>query len=194
MNKKVIIQFLMISLIILISWILFSKYFKKDVPYKIQKTTIKEEVIFKNNNSNYIENIKYVSKDLRGNEYEIMAPQAEIDINNSDVMFLKDVTAYVYMKDLDTVKIISDFGKYNSKNQDTIFSKNVVVTYLDHKIIGEYLDFSLKNNLGTMSLNVFYTGEKMNLVADRIEMNLKTKDTKIFMDESDKEVFIKGIN
>ena len=194
MKIKIIIQFLMVLFIIMISWAIFSIYFKEDVPDKILDNSIKKEIISKNNNSNYIENIKYISKDLRGNEYEIKAPQAEIDNNNSDVMFLKDVIANVYMKDSDVIKITSDFGKYNSINQDTIFSKNVIVTYLDHKITGEYLDFSLQNNLGTMSIDVFYVGKKMNLIADRIQMNLSTKDVKIFMDESDKNVFIEGVN
>ena len=194
MKIKIIIQFLMVLFIIMISWAIFLIYFKEDVPDKILDNSIKKEIISKNNNSNYIENIKYISKDLRGNEYEIKAPQAEIDNNNSDVMFLKDVIANVYMKDSDVIKITSDFGKYNSINQDTIFSKNVIVTYLDHKITGEYLDFSLQNNLGTMSIDVFYVGKKMNLIADRIQMNLSTKDVKIFMDESDKEVFIEGVN
>ena len=96
-------------------------------------------------------------------------------------MFLKNVIAYIFVKDSDTIKITSDLGEYNSKNYDTIFSKNVIVVYPSHKITGEYLDFSFLNNLGTISTNVIYTGEKTNLFADKIEMNLTTKDTKIFM-------------
>ena len=48
---------------------------------------------------------------------------------------------------------------------------------------GEYLDFSFLTNLGIFTTNVIYTGEKTNLFADKIEMNLTTKDTKIFMDQ-----------
>ena len=46
----------------------------------------------------------------------------------------------------DMVKITSDFGKYNSENYDTIFSTNVIITYSDYKITGEYLEFSFDNS------------------------------------------------
>ena len=107
-------------------------------------------------------------------------------------MFLKDVVAFVFIKDSDTVKITSNFGKYNSKNYDTIFSENVIVIYPQHKITGEFLDLSFLNNLGTFTTNVIYTGGKTNLFADKIEMDLTTKDTKIFMNDSEKKVLIKG--
>ena len=99
-------------------------------------------------------------------------------------MFLTDVMAFINIKDSDKVKITSNFGKYNSKNYDTIFSENVIVVYPGHKVTGEYLDFSFLNNLGVFTTNIIYSGEKTNLFADKIEMNLTTKDTKIFMDQS----------
>jgi len=105
-------------------------------------------------------------------------------------MFLRDVVSFIYIKDSDTVKITSNFGKYNSKNYDTIFSENVIVIYPGHKITGEYLDFSFFNSLGTFTENVVYTGEKTNLFADKIEMNLTTKNTKIFMNDTGKKVLI----
>ena len=140
----------------------------------------------------YINDINYVSTDVRGNKYQITAKLAEIKIENSDVMFLTDVIAFVFIRDKDTVKITSNFGKYNSKNYDTIFSDNVIVIYPGHKITGEYLDFSFLTNLGIFTTNVIYTGEKTNLFADEIEMNLTTKDTKIFMNDDGKKVLVVG--
>ena len=107
-------------------------------------------------------------------------------------MFLENVIAYIYLKDSSVVKITSDFGKYNSKNYDTIFSLNVMVNYPNHKITGEYLDFSFQNNLGTISRNVIYIGDKNKLFADKIEINIKTKDTKIFMNDNSEQVLIIG--
>jgi hypothetical protein len=123
----------------------------------------------------------------------ITAKQGEIDIDNPDVMFLENVIAYIFIKDSDTMKVTSDFGKYNSKNYDTIFSKNVIVVYPGHKITSEYLDFSFLRNLGTISVDVIYVGNKTKLFADRLEMNINTKDTKIFMNDNIKKVLIKGI-
>ncbi|MDA8918494.1 LPS export ABC transporter periplasmic protein LptC [Candidatus Pelagibacter sp.] len=193
MNKKTVIQVLIIFLTLLISWLFFLKYFDKNKKIA-QDIIIKKENVLENASSNFIENISYDSEDLKENKYKITARQAEIDIDNPDVMFLDNVIAYVYLKDSETIKITSDFGKYNSKNYDTIFSKNVIVTYPGHKITGEYLDFSLLRDLGTMSTNVIYTGNKNELFADMIEMNISTKDTKIFMNDNKKDVIIKGSN
>ena len=192
MNKKTVIQFFLIFLIFLISFAFYLKYFN-DNPQVLKDNLIeKKPNNNQNNSSNYIDNIDYISLDAKGNKYHITAEQAEIKIENSDEMFLINVIAYVFVKNSDKIKITSNFGKYNTKNYDTIFSENVIVIYPGHKITGEYLNFSFLSNLGTFTKNVFYAGEKTNLFADKIEMNLTTKDTKIFMNDTGKKVLIEG--
>ena len=66
--------------------------------------------------------------------------------------------------------------------------------YLDNKITGEYLDFSLERNSMIISKNVIYSNPNNTLKADVIEINIKTKDTKIFMYENEKKVNIKSNN
>ncbi len=183
----------MVILIAIIFLSFYFKYFKEDSKELLKNTQNKEIDIDKNISANYIDNIDYTSLDAKGNKYQITAEQAEIDTDNPDVMFLENVIAYIFVKDSNTMKITSDFGKYNSKNYDTIFSKNVIVVYPSHKITGEYLDFSFLSNLGTISTDVIYTSNKTRLVADRVEMNISTKDTKIFMNDNNKKVLIEGI-
>jgi LPS export ABC transporter protein LptC len=192
MNKKTGLQVVMVLIIILISLWFYLKYFTKNFE-DVKKTQVIEK-IDKNQNSTstYIDDISYVSTDIKGNEYQITAKQAEIKIENADIMFLTDVVAFIFIKDSDTVKITSNFGKYNTKNSDTIFSENVIVVYPGHKITGKYLDFSFLSNLGIFTENVVYTGEKTNGFADKIEINLTTKDTKIFMNDTGKKVLIEG--
>ena len=192
MNKKTGLQVLMVLVIIIILLWFYSKYFTKKFEDVKDNPVIEKIDENQNSTSTYIDDINYVSTDARGNKYQITAKQAEIKVENPDVMLLKDVEAFVFIKDSDIVKITSDLGKYNSKNYDTIFSENVIVIYPGHKITGEYLDFSFLSNLGTFTENVVYTGEKTNLFADKIEMNLTTKDTKIFMNDTKKKVLIKG--
>jgi len=184
MNKKTGLQVIMVLVIIIMSLWFYMKYFTKNFE-DIKETQIIEKIDENlNSTSTYINDINYVSTDIRGNKYQITAKLAEIKVENSDLMFLTDVIAFVFIKDKDTVKIVSNYGKYNSKNYDTIFSENVIVIYPGHKITGEYLDFSFLTDLGIFTTNVIYTGEKTNLFADKIEMNLTTKDTKIFMDQN----------
>tara|TARA_B100001175_G_scaffold314647_1_gene324440 strand:- start:2585 stop:3154 length:570 start_codon:yes stop_codon:yes gene_type:complete len=144
--------------------------------------------------SNVIKNVNYSSKDAQGNEYIIDASEGEIDYSNTNTIYLKNVKALIKLNNSDDIKITSDFGKYNTDNYDTIFSKNVIIIYLDNKITGEYLDFSIKRNSMIISRNVIYSNLKNILKADVIEIDIKSKDTKIFMYENNKKVNIKSKN
>ena len=104
------------------------------------------------------------------------------------------MTALINLKNSNNIKITSNFGKYNSSNYDTIFSKNVVIDYLDNNIKGNYLDFSFGRNLMIISKNVVYSNSENILKSDVIEINIETKDTKIFMHEEDKKVNLKSKN
>ena len=92
------------------------------------------------------------------------------------------------------ITIVSDYGKYNSNNFDTIFSKNVTINHLDNEIIGEYADFSIKRNSMIISRNVVYTNTENILKADVVEINIETKDTRIFMYKNKNQVNIKSKN
>ena len=193
MGQKSLIQLIIVLIIILISSAVYLNYFTKDSEDLATKIkTLKTENI-KDEASNYIENISYISK-IGENKYEIIADRAKIKIDESDIMILENVVAFITLKNTNTIKITSDFGKYNSKNYDTIFSKNVIANYPDHKITGELLDFSFVNNIGIFSTNIVYVGNKTKMIADKIEVNLTNNDTKIFMLDQSKKVIIEGIN
>ena len=190
MKKKKFVKIFFVFLILIILIILtYLKFFK---PNKIE--VIKEEKDSEIYNSNIIKDVEYITKDKDGNEYIIRAKEGEIDFLNPSIIFLKKVHAIVKLIDSKEVTIFSDFGKYNSENYDTIFSKNVIINYLDNKITGEYLDLSLERNLMVISKNVIYSNLNNTLNADVIETNIKTKDTRIFMYEDEKKVNIKSIN
>ena len=194
MNKKTGLQVVLVLVIVIISLWFYLKYFTKNFE-DVKETPVIEKIDEnQNNTSTYIDDINYVSTDLRGNEYQITAKLAEIKVENPDLMFLTDVIAFIFIKDKDAVKITSNFGKYNSKNYDTIFSKNVVVTYPNHKILGEYLDFSYVDSIGIFSTNIIYVGNKTKMFADKIEIDLTTNNTKIFMIDNSKKVLIEGVN
>ena len=179
------------SVIIIITLIVF-KFYKKEEVKLIENIEPIEESF---NNSNIIKDIKYTSRNLKGNEYTILAEEGEIDLNNSDVIFLKNVTAYIKLiKNNELITIISNFGKYNTVNYDTIFSKDVKINYLDNKITGNYLDFSMMKNLLIISKNVVYTNPENILKADVMELDTITKDTKIFMHNYKEKIVVKNRN
>ena len=188
-NKKIVV-FLIIIISAISTYFLY-KRFTNEKKTEIINSSLTEENTY---TSNTIDEVNYRSKDTKGNEYIINATKGEIDLKNPDIIFLTDVTAIINLKNSNKINIKSDFGKYNTKNFDTIFSKNVIIKYLDNKVIGEYLDFSLERNLMVISKNIVYTNLENIVSADVLEMNIQTKDTKIYMYENKKKVNIKTLN
>ena len=143
---------------------------------------------------NIIQDVSYSAKDTKGNEYFVKASEGTIDQNYDNFIFLKSVNATINLENYKLIEISSDFGKYNTDNYDTIFSKNVIIKYLDNIIKGGYLDFSWGENLMIISKNVVLESNQSSLQADVIEVNIEKKDIKIFMYEENKKVNIKSLN
>ena len=189
-RERIVKIFLIFVLILFVSIWVYSKYFKKvEVVETLEQST--KDTIY---SSNIMENVNYSSKDADGKEYIISATQGEIDYANPNIIFLIKVKALIKLKNSESITITSEYGKYNSENYDTIFSKNVKINYLDHEIMGEYLDFSLERNLMTISKKVTYSNLNNILKADVIEVDIESKNTRIFMYEKDKKVKIKNKN
>ena len=184
-NKKYVKIFFLVFILLVLLFLIYEKKFKKnkDNIDLVNLPEIEEEL---QTNSNIIKDVKYVSKDSKGNEYIIEALEGEIDYSDPNIIYLKNVKALIKLKNSNSIMVSSKFGKYNLNNYDTIFSKSVVINYLDHKVTGEYLDFSLDRNSMIISKKVVYTNFENILKADVIEINIETKDTKIFMYENSK--------
>ena len=175
-RKKIIFFFILFFLFIISSFFHFSKNNKN---LNVENKEIKEDNIY---SSNLIDDVKYLSTDSKGNEYIINASTGEIDYSNSNIVYLTNVKAI----------ITSKYGKYHIDNFDTIFSKNVIVKYLENEIKSEYMDFSLKRNSMIISKNVVYTNLKNILKSDVVEINIETKDTKIYRYNNKDKVNIKS--
>ena len=184
MIKKIILSISIITVLII-----FFFYFKSPDQKDINENV---DIIPETSSptSNMIENVEYLSMDPKGNEYIIKAQEGEIDINNSDIIFLKNVKAIINLNNSRKILISADFGKYNINNFDTIFSKNVLIDYLDKKINCEYLDFSISRNTMIISNNVVYKDLENTLKTDVIEINIETKETTFYMYDKNKKINI----
>ena len=199
MRKKILLGILCI--ILFFSFFTFFYYKSNKNKNLIEKKKIesiekeKNEIIESRiESSNIIEDVSYSAKDTKGNEYFLKASEGTIDQNESNYIFLKSVRGIINLKKYELIEILSDFGKYNVNNYDTIFSKNVIIKYLDNRITGDYLDFSWDENLMIISRDVTLKNNKSSLKADVIEVNIDTRDIKIFMYEENKKVNIKSFN
>ena len=190
MKKKNIGKIFLIIFIFIIFFLIYYNFLNKKQASQL-KLSENEQPSY---NSNIIKDVSYISTDTKGNEYIINAIKGEIDYSNTNIIFLTDVRAIIRLKNSNNINITSDFGKYNTNNYDTIFSKNIIVTYMQNKINSEYLDFSISRNSMIITDNVVYTDNENIIIADVVEVNLETKDTKIFMHQDNKKVNIKSKN
>ena len=200
MKKKIIISgsFIIFFFSLLIYFYKKSSNEQKLIEKKKKIELIKTESVESDEEEirslNIIQDVSYSAKDTKENEYLIKAKEGTIDQNYDNFIFLKSVNATIRLKNYELIEISSDFGKYNIDNYDTIFSKNVIITYLDNIIEGKYLDFSWDKNLMIISKNVTLKNNQSSLRADVIEVDIKKKDIRIFMHEENKKINIKSLN
>ena len=186
MDKKTVIQLFLSSVIIVIFLVIFYKYFNQETSTKKIDNIKKETSKSLNEKSNLIKGIEYFSKDETGSIYKINAESGEINDNNPDIIFLTNVKAKISTLNSEDILIESNFAKYNSKNYDTNFYENIKVKYAEHKIDCEYLDLLFNRNQAILYENIVYKNLDTRLLADRLEIDLITKNSKLSM-KNDKE-------
>ncbi len=202
MGKKNFIQLFLFILLILITFIILSVFYKSD---KIVKSSMKIEInkpeeTKSEDNKNLIQDIRYTSNNDNGDIIEILADYGEPSTEISDLMFLTKVEAKINLKNKSDIKLTSDYANFNSKTFETTFINNVKIFRNDETIFGNelYLVFDqteekLKNdknidqNLIRIKHDVIIKKPGYMLKADVLEIDLITKNTKIYMNnENDK--------
>ena len=187
MTKKIYIQLFLVLIFFIISFFLFFKYFKKTSLEINTNANINQT---NNTGESLIEDLKYLSTDKEGNEYKIEAKKGNIDKSNPDIIYLENVNAIILLKNSENISIKSNYAKYNTKNFDTLFNNSVSVNYGEHVMKSEFLDLSFENNLVSIYDNVRYLSGISSLKADKAEIDILNKKTKIFMEDPKKKVQI----
>ena len=161
---------------------------------------IKKNIVEKNENnlkkkeSSIIYNIKYSSESTNGNSYTITSETGELNDTQPELILMKKVKATIGFKNSSSMEIEAEYAFYNSINYDTSFSSNVIVSFDEHMIKSNNLDLSLEKNLISISNNVIYKNLNTRLQADKVEVDLITKNSKIFMNDNSKKVKIINID
>ena len=190
MIKKIYIQLFLIFIFLTISIFIYLEYFKKAELEIINEKKISQAI---NTGESLIEDLKYLSTDKEGNEYKIEAEKGNIDKNNPDIIYLENVKAVILLQNSENILIESNYAKYNAKSYDTLFNNSVSVDYGDHVLKSEFLDLSFENNLVSVYDNVRYVSGISSLKADKAEIDMLNKKTKIFMEDPSKKVQINNI-
>ena len=196
MEKKKIFQIFLLVLLIFITFFIFNTYYKSDKTLKSSKEiVIKNSEEPKSNDGNdIIQDIRYTSNNNNGDVLEILADYGEPSTEIEDLMFLTKVVANITLKNKSNIKLISDYANFNTKTFETTFINNIKIFRDDETILGNelYLVFDqtekvLKDNsnadqnLIRISHDVIIKKPGYMLKADVLEIDLITKNTKVYM-------------
>jgi len=175
MKKKIFIQILLSVLILIIFFVVYQRYFKKTPVSDISQ--IKEEEI---NQSNSLVNIAYESIDKEGRKYIITAESGMFNEQEPDIIFMTNVNAKIILLDGSIIYIKSSNAEYNSLNYNTEFQEDVKLKFLEHNVFCNNLNIFFQDNLLEAYNDLTYKNLDIIMLADKIEIDLLTKNSKIF--------------
>lgn len=190
MQKKIFIQLILLATIIIISLIIYLNYFK-DNNKNLKIINNKDDVSIGSEN-NLIKNIVYESSDNRSRRYIIKSKTGIIDENSSELIFMENVNAEIILEDGNIIYISALNAEYNIISYETLFKKNVKLNFLEHKVTSDNLDLLFKDNILTAYNNLLYKNSNLSINADKIEIDMITKDSKIF-NFDEKKVLVKSL-
>ena len=190
MNIKILIQLLLF--IILASTAATYYYFYKNnkTNANVNKINNNNEISIDKNSSNLIKNISYASTDNLGNKFIIKSETGEISIDNPSIVYMTNVEAIINLINSDPIIIKANHAKYNKINHETNFTEDILLTYQAHRITSQNLDLSFENNLATIYNKIVYDNNNVKISADILEIDLITKNSKIFMNNEYKKIKI----
>ena len=191
MQRKVFLQIFLFTLILGMIFIFYKVYFvdaKLDKPIQ----NIENEKITQNkqDGSNLIYDIEYVAEDKKGSKYLIKSDYGNLSTKQSNLITLQKVSAVITLKNSPPIRIFSDSALYNSTSYNTEFYGNVIVTYIDHNITSDNLNLYFEKNLADILNNVVYKNLNTTLEADKIEFNLLTKNSNVYMNNKFEKIKI----
>ena len=193
MNKRLFIQLTLLSIIVLITFLFYFKYLNNNDETALPKVKEDNKKV-----ENIIEDLKYFSKDIKGNEYTIEAQSGDNDKTNPNLILLKNVKAKIKFDKKEEIIVTSDKAIYDNNLFDTEFLGNVKVIYQNHELLCENMKTLFSKNVAFISGNIVYNNQFSNLYADLIEIDLEKRTSKISMYDLKKKVKVKhkknGIN
>ena len=194
MQKKKFLQLFLLSSIFIILVFFYKTYFvSKDT--KNNLTIIEKSNNLKDDDiKNIIHNLKYFATSLDNNEYIITSKFGELSHKRPNIINMKNVTGTINYTNSLSLIITSDNATYNKINQDTHFFNNVFVIYGEHNIESKNLNLKFEENFVTITNDVDYNNLNTKLEADKIYIDLTTKDIKISTNNISKKIRISNTN
>ena len=184
---KRIIQLVLFSFLIIMSFIFYTIYFQEDKK-KLEVSQIIELPENQNNNS-LIRNLEYQVKLDNDAQYKITADLSEVyyDGDTELVNMQKVIAIFLDEKNIPLV-VTSNRATYNGSNHNTNFRDNVQINYINSIIYADKMDLDFNLNTIKIFENVRYDGIQGNMSSDNIDIDLITQKIDIYMNNNNDDV------
>ena len=181
MKKEVLLQLILLLTVLVISIIFFRTYFIDDKITRVPENELIESSSTELGKKNIIHDIEYISEDNRGNKYIIKSEFSEVDENIPELVLMKNVKATLSRLNSNPIIIYAENALYDGRSHNTQFFTNVFVKFDDQNISSNNLDLIVEESFIKIFNNVIYSNLNTKLIADKIEIDIITKNSKIYM-------------
>ena len=196
MNRSLIVQISILGMILVISYFAFT-YINKNsnddlignsIQKKENQIISKVKVDNDDTETNKIIDLSYKSNDEKGNIYQINSTSGSISGADENILILENVNAEISIFNYGTFFIKSDKAKYNRLTLDTHFFNNVNLNYFNHVVESEDLFLKYMDKEIKILNSVKYKNNENLLEADKVDLDLASKTSKIYMKDKNKKV------
>ena len=132
-----------------------------------------------------------MSIDNNGNSYIINSDLGTFTEKNKEEVLMTNVIAKIIFKNGTYVDLKSKKARYNTLNSNTNFFDDVELKFLNHRVNSNNIDVFFTDSKLEAYNNLVYRNSEIDLKADKVELDLLTKNSKIFMFDNSKVKIIK---
>ena len=125
---------------------------------------------------NLTKQIQYITSRSNGDVFKILADTGKTNLKNSNLLDLENVKGSIISSERPDIHISSKFAEYNYSDQNSKFYDDVVIKYNDQVIKCDNLDLKISDNIAIAYNNVILQNRNSLMKAEKITMNILTKD------------------
>ena len=132
---------------------------------------------------NLTKQIQYITSSSNGDVFKILADTGKTNLKNRNLLDLENVKGSIISSERPDIYISSKFAEYNYSDQNSKFYNNVIIKYNDRIIKCDNFDLIISDNIAIAYNNVTIESKDSLMKAEKITLNILTKDISINSDE-----------
>ena len=128
---------------------------------------------------NLTKQIEYIASTSNGDVFKLLADTGKTNLKNRNILDLENVEGSIISLERPNIYISSELAEYNYIDQNSKFYNNVIIHYNERVIKCDNFDLIISENIAIAYNNVTIQSKDSLMTAEKITMNMLTKDISI---------------